>query len=66
MMDGKRKPMLAKKPAVVVAIGAGKPEADGLMCPKCGHELADTPDNRAYAEGRMAEMEEDGMDEAEA
>lgn len=59
MMD-KRKPMLARKPAVVVAIGqAEKAKPEGLMCPKCGHQLADTPENREYAKAREAESEPD-------
>lgn len=61
MMD-KRKPVLARKPAVVVAIGMGKPkgpmEKEGLTCPKCGAELADTPENRKYAAMRKEEKDE--------
>lgn len=73
MMDGKRKPLLARKPALVVAIGMGKPkgppptekdaemgEDDGLTCPKCGAELADTPENRKYAKMREEEMDDSG------
>lgn len=68
----KRKPMLRRKPSVVIAIGAGKPEAEkaeaeGLACPKCGMALADTPENREYAKMRAEDMDEsdDEMDDAE-
>lgn len=71
MENGKRKPLLARKPALVVAIGMGKPkgpppmgkdtemeEDDELTCPKCGAQLADTPENRKYAKMREDEMDE--------
>ena len=72
MEYGKRKPVMKRKPSVVIAIGMPKPdlkeqvakkmneepeEADGeLTCPKCGAELADTEENRAYAKMRADEM----------
>lgn len=78
MMDGKRKPLLARKPALVVAIGMGKPkgppppqketeveEDDDLTCPKCGMALADTPENREYAAMRADEMDDEDEDEEE-
>lgn len=42
MKDGKRKPMLAKKPTVVIAIGGAdaKGEAKDDTCPHCGRSLA--------------------------
>lgn len=58
MDDAKRKPLMARKPALVVAIGEKmdkKPESEGLTCPKCGHELADTPGNRDYVKSRAEE-----------
>lgn len=70
MMNEKRKPLFARKPSVVVAIGAPKPEAkaepeaEGLVCPKCGMQLADSPENREYAASREAEMD-DEMEETE-
>lgn len=36
---------------------------EGLMCPRCGAELTDTPENREYAESRAAEAEEESEDE---
>lgn len=66
MMDGKRKPMFARKPSVVVAIEdkmAGKPAMDGVVCPKCGMQLADSPENREYA--KMRAEEPDASDEYE-
>lgn len=78
---GKRRPMLKRKggPTVVIAIGAPKmapkpapemadeDEGEGkpLVCPKCGAELADTPENREYASERQSEMEDESEDEAE-
>ena len=75
MEYGKRKPVMKRKPSVVIAIGMPKPdlkdqvakkmdeepeEAEGgLTCPKCGAELADTEENRAYAKMRADEMESD-------
>lgn len=72
---GKRRPVLKRKggPTVVIAIGAPKaapkpaPEMEdedegeekSLVCPKCGAELADTPENREYAAEREDEMDED-------
>lgn len=73
MEYGKRKPMLKRKPSVVIAIGMPKPALkervaekmeqepkaeDALTCPKCGMALADTPENREYAKMRDAEMAE--------
>jgi len=65
----KRKPMLRRKgaPAVIIALGGPPKEReapeeemaeDGLTCPKCGAELADTPENRKYVEMRSDEMDE--------
>ena len=75
MMDGKRKPLLARKPSIVIALGGppnGKPpmETDeemegGLTCPKCGMELADTPENREYAAMREDEMDDEDEYEEE-
>lgn len=72
MEYGKRKPLMARKPSVVVAIGEKldkkppMPEAQadgeaggGLTCPKCGMELADTPENQEYAASRAEEVEAD-------
>lgn len=74
MMDetmGKRKPMFARKPSLVVAVETAtakkpedKPEMDGVVCPKCGMELADTPANREYAKMR-AEEGDDAMESTE-
>lgn len=71
MMDekmGKRKPMFARKPSLVVAVEtqmakkpeakAEEPESDAIVCPKCGMELADTPSNREYAKMRAEESDE--------
>lgn len=69
MMNEKRKPLFARKPAMVEAVGAKLKESvpekvsSGVVCPKCGHELADTPENREYAASRAEEVGE--MDEAE-
>ena len=74
MEYGKRKPALKRKPSIVIAIGApksaepdAKPEAespeDGLTCPKCGMELADSPENRKYAAVREAEMADEESDD---
>ena len=69
MEYGKRKPLMARKSPMVEAVGAKLKESvpekvsGGVVCPKCGHELADTPENRAYAAERESEMGE--MDEAE-
>jgi len=38
-------------------------EKDTLTCPKCGAELADTPENREYAKMRADEMDEDESDD---
>ena len=78
MMDekvGKRKPMFARKPSLVVAIEtqmakkpADKteaPESDAIVCPKCGMELADTPANREYAKMRAEESDDELEDEDE-
>jgi hypothetical protein len=76
MEYGKRKPALKRKPSIVIAIGAPKaakpdaePEAespeDGLTCPKCGMELADTPENRKYAAAREEEVADDDEMEEE-
>ena len=75
MEYGKRKPVMKRKPSVVIAIGMPKPKAandeapmeesedaseeKGLTCPKCGAELADTEENRAYAKMRGEEMDEE-------
>ena len=62
MEYGKRKPLMARKPAMVEAVGAKLKESapkvasSGVVCPKCGHELADTPENREYAAERESEM----------
>lgn len=37
---------------------------DTLTCPKCGMQLADTPENREYAKMRADEMDEDEADDA--
>lgn len=72
-MGMKRKPMLARKPALVVAVQTAmdkKPDAkpemapDAITCPKCGMELADTPANREYAKMR-AEEGDDAMESTE-
>lgn len=78
MMDekmGKRKPMFARKPSLVVAVEtqmakkpeakAEQPEMEGVVCPKCGMELADTPANREYSKMRAEEGEEMESDEDE-
>lgn len=61
MDTAKRKPLMARKPAVVVAIGEKLKEQppEPLACPKCGHALADTPENREYATARAAEPAEE-------
>lgn len=41
-------------------------EKDTLTCPKCGAELADTPENREYAAQREEEMADESEDEDEA
>jgi hypothetical protein len=66
MMD-KRKPVLARKgaPTVVIALGGPKMEK-GLTCPKCGAELANTPENRKYAAMRDEEMQDEEMDDEDA
>ena len=80
----KRKPLMKRKPSLVIAIGMpakgpkGPPpemsekedmedeeSPEGLTCPKCGAELADTEENRAYAKMRAEEMESDDEDEDE-
>lgn len=83
MEYGKRKPVMKRKPSVMIAIGMPKPTSkaampeapddeddsadESLTCPKCGAELADTPENRDYAAARDAEMDEsDEMDEDES
>ena len=81
MEYGKRKPMLKRKPSVVIAIGMPKPDLkdrvakqmdeepeaeESLTCPKCGAELKDTPENREYAKMREAEMDESDDDEMES
>ena len=38
---------------------------DTLTCPKCGAELADTPENRDYAKMREGEMESEGKNQDE-
>ena len=38
---------------------------EGLRCPKCGMELADTEENRAYADARADEMASEDEDEDE-
>lgn len=84
MEYGKRKPLMKRKPGLVIAIGMpakgpkGPPpemsekedmedeeSPEGLTCPKCGAELADTEENRAYAKMRAEEMESDDEDEDE-
>lgn len=61
----KKKPLLARKPSVVVAIGEKldkappMEKAEGLTCPKCGMEMADTPENAEYVKGRAAEPAEE-------
>lgn len=40
-------------------------EKDTLTCPKCGAELADTPENREYAAQREDEMADESEDEDE-
>lgn len=76
MEYGKRKPVLKRKPSVIIAIGApkesepeAKPEAEapdaGLTCPKCGMALADTPENREYAAAREEEVADDDEMEEE-
>lgn len=70
MMD-KRKPVLARKgaPTVVIALGGPKlggpsmKEEKGLTCPKCGMELADTPENREYAATREKEKMDDDYED---
>lgn len=84
MEYGKRKPVMKRKPSLVIAIGMPakgpkgppmepsekedtdeeKPEGE-LTCPKCGAELADTEENRAYAKMRADEMESEDEDEDE-
>lgn len=81
MEYGKRKPMLKRKPGVVIAIGMPKPDLkervaeqmdkepeaeDSLICPKCGMELADTPENRAYAKKRAEDMDESDDEDIES
>lgn len=80
MEYGKRKPVMKRKPSLVIAIGMPKPDLkekgsekmpeapkdeESLTCPKCGAELADTPENRKYAKMRAEEMDEDEDEESE-
>ena len=68
MMNEKRKPLFARKPAMVEAVGAKLKESvpekvsGGVVCPKCGHELADAPENREYAAERADEMASEDED----
>ena len=71
---GKRKPMFARKPSLVVAVEtatAKKPEpapeteSEAIVCPKCGMELADTPANREYAKMRAEESDDESENEYE-
>lgn len=81
MEYGKRKPMLKRKPGVVIAIGMPKPDLkervaekmekepeaeESLTCPKCGMELADTPENREYAKMRAEDMDESDDEDMES
>lgn len=55
--------------AIVVGTAPPKPEMEGedereaLVCPKCGAELANTPENKKYAADREMEMEDESEDE---
>lgn len=65
----RKKPLLRRKgaPTLVIAVGGPPPKPEmeqdddapeGLVCPKCGAELADTPENREYASARSDEMDD--------
>jgi hypothetical protein len=70
--SGKRKMALARKPAIVVAIGT-KPESDpkpemepkGLTCPECGAMLQDTPENQKYVASKAEKPDVDDSEDDE-
>ena len=71
-MDGLKKLLVMVKPKAVAAspemATTGEHEAPeaaaGLVCPKCGAVLADTPENQAYvaAKGEAPEAESEDVD----
>jgi len=74
----KRRPALKRKGGMSIVIAVGKPkpemeeEADeemsgkSLTCPKCGAELADTPENREYIASKKEDEYEDEGEGAES
>ena len=69
-MDGLKKLLVMVKPKAVEAApemaSTGEHEApeapEGLVCPKCGAVLADTPENQAYVAAQGADEDESGED----
>ena len=61
-------------PGIAIIVGAApsrpkmedKDEAETLVCPKCGAELANTPENKEYAAKRKMGMEDEAEDEMES
>lgn len=49
-------------PKMTIVLSKKKPDMakpEGMMCPKCGAELKDTPENRKYMKMREDEAAED-------
>ena len=69
-MDGLKKLLVMVKPKAVEAspemATSGEhetPETAGLVCPKCGAVLADTPENQAYVAAKAEGEDESGEDD---
>ncbi len=67
-MDGLKKLLVMVKPKAVAAspemATTGEHEApEGLVCPKCGAVLADTPENQAYVAAKGEDEDESGEDD---
>ena len=68
-MDGLKKLLVMVKPKAGEAAPAmttsGEHEAPaGLVCPKCGAVLADTPENQAYVAAKGEETEDESGEDA--
>jgi hypothetical protein len=75
--SSRKKPLFRKKgaPSIVIAVGGPppKPEMDApddeeapketLTCPKCGAELADTPENAEYVASKREDDDDDAAEE---
>jgi hypothetical protein len=68
-MGAKRQMLVKRKAPLVVAVEEklASEDEDGpkaIVCPKCGAQLAVTPENQAYVDGMdLTESEDDAEDE---